>query len=95
LHIPCEYFRGPKSDRLREIAFAVGLAIDPNTGSTDYNLFTLFWQGDGKSGGNGTAHELWFMSYQDDGWQSPTQIAGASPVTSPSACLTPSGVTLA
>jgi hypothetical protein len=73
----------------------VGLAIDPNTGPTDYNLFTLFWQGDAKSGSDGTAHELWFMSYQDDGWQSPVQIAGANPVTSPSACLTPSGATLA
>jgi len=83
------------------VTLMVGEAIDPDSGSTNYNVFTLFWQGDAKSGGNGTSHELWFMSYADaPGWNSPTRIPGASPATSPAACLGPSsfnvyGTTLA
>jgi hypothetical protein len=69
----------------------VGDAIDPDSGGIDYNVFILFWQGDAKAGSSGTAKELWFMPYSEGyGWGTPARIKGASPVTSPAACLGPS-----
>jgi hypothetical protein len=69
----------------------VGDAIDPDSGGIDDNVFLLFWQGDAKAGDSGTAKELWFMPYSEGyGWGTPARVAGASPVTSPAACLGPS-----
>jgi hypothetical protein len=69
----------------------VGVDIDPDTGGIDYNVFILFWQGDAASGSSGKAKELWFMPFAEGyGWGTPARIAGASPVTSPAACLGPS-----
>jgi len=74
--------------------------LDPITGGIDYNLFTLFWKGDCRQGGDGSDHSLWCMSYNNSsGWGPPVQIPGASPAGSPSVALGgggfgPWGVTL-
>jgi len=73
------------------VLLTVGDAIDPDSGGINYNVFILFWQGDATAGSSGTAKELWFMPFAEGyGWGTPAQISGASPVTSPAACLGPS-----